>query len=313
MAESFLLLLFCKTSQPETVGWEKARPQGARWALGARQTCLPALFPRPPSSAVIHSLPNFCLWPLCPQGPSPPDSCPTSFQLLKTLSSLQQRWIPVLSGASATFLPATPFPRPNAHQPMLGLSSSSSGCSPFSLSVFVYESWGLLVRRLSVSLQLLTDLCVCLPYFLSLRKSLWRAHSLGSSFQAQTASSGPSLHLSLSLLHSVSSCVSTCVSVCPCPSQVSLSSAPISNSLLGLSPAPSTSLSVAFSPLNFQIPVSAEHARVLRVAVSLVPSPPSPSLPVSRSPPSQSPGAAFPHPLPRLWVSHCSLRGSESS
>lgn len=44
--------------------------------------------------------------------------------------------------------------------------------------------------------------------------------------------------------------VSTCVSVWPCLSQVSLSSAPISNSLLGVSLAPSTSLSGSVSPLT---------------------------------------------------------------
>lgn len=119
---------------------------GGHWKQGR-----PVLQPCSPGPQVLVSstpYPTSASGPSAPKAPHLPTPVPppVSFSKLTELfaasGTLRPHWIPVPLGASSTFLPATPFPRPNTHQRMLCLSSSSSGCSVvcsfvFPLSVFV--------------------------------------------------------------------------------------------------------------------------------------------------------------------------------
>lgn len=191
---------------------------------------------------------------------------------------------------------------------MLCLSSSSSGSFLSQVSSFLKHGG------------------FCPPPLLSLSPSLSPSVSVSPSLYL-IGGSLEVLPLCMYLLSRLSHPlpVSVSLSIFPCPLLNSISlrgtSALVSASLKFPSAAQMNSLSSA--PLSgklylprlclslFPLPKCPSGAlrSTLGPSPSLTPSFPSPSLL------SPSPGAASPHPPrpPRLWVSHCSLRGSESS
>lgn len=202
---------YCSAEPASPRGWVgEGKASGGQ---GGPNSC-PALRPH---SFGCHPPPPQPLWPLSPvplraprlHTPLPP---PLSFLKLTELSAasgtLHPRWIPVPLGASSVSLPAARLPRPSAHQLTLRLSGSSPGCffvpqAASSLNLGNLGSSAAVSNSLSTSVSVSQD-------FLSLRESLGRAHPVGSSFQAHSASRGLPLHRPVPF-KLVSPCVYLCL------------------------------------------------------------------------------------------------------